>query len=122
MLGCSKRASVRASCRKFERPHSKVRLHRSDFVLHAHGGVAVAEVEGVIFLDGDHGAEVEILGLIGNAETAHTHHALDAVAAVENGILRQSQATVQDTPSTPLSSIAAQTFGYRNTCYPSCRG
>src|SRR6476469_5571566 len=35
---------------------------------------------------------------IGNAETAHTHHALDAVAAVENGILRQSQATVQDTP------------------------
>ena len=37
---------------------------------HAHGRVAVAEVEGVVFLEGDRGAEVDVLGLVGDAEAA----------------------------------------------------
>ena len=66
--------------------------------LDAHGGVAVAEVEGVVFLDGDQGAEIDVLGLVGDAEAARAHHPLDAVAPVENGIDRQTQAAVQDAP------------------------
>ena len=56
---------------------------------HAHGAVAVAEVEGVVLLDRDHGAEVDVLGLVGDAEPARAHHAHDAVAAVEDGVDRQ---------------------------------
>ena len=55
---------------------------------HAHGGVAVAEIEGVVLLDGDLGGEIDVLGLVGDAEAARPHHALDAVAAVEQGIDR----------------------------------
>ena len=95
MLGCSKRASVRASCRKLERPQSNVCLWRSDFGRTLMVRVAVAEVEGVVLLDRDRGAEIDVLGLVGDAEPARAHHPHDAVAAVENGIDRQSQATVQ---------------------------
>ena len=39
---------------------------------HAHGGVAVAEIDRVVFLDGNRGAEVEILGFVGDAEIRRT--------------------------------------------------
>ncbi len=70
---------------------------------HAHGGVAVAEVEGVVLLDGDEGGEIDVLGLVGNAEATRADHARNAVAAVEHGVCRQNQATVQGTLSGPGS-------------------
>ena len=74
--------------------------------------VAVAEVEGVVLLDGDRGAELDVLGLVGDAEAARADHALDAVAAVENGIDRQSQATVHDTfPIGLLASDLSKKIG-----------
>ena len=76
---------------------------------HAHGAVAVTEIEGVIFLDGDHGAEVDVLGLVGDAEAARANHAGNAVAAVENGVHRQWRAVVQDLlPSTQLEEQSDQ--------------
>jgi hypothetical protein len=56
---------------------------------HAHGGVAVAEIEGIVFLDGDEGSEVDVLGLVGNAEPARSDHPRNAIGAVEHGIGRQ---------------------------------
>jgi hypothetical protein len=66
------------------------------FGTHAHRAVAVAEVEGVVFLDGDHGAEIDVLGLVGDAKSTRADYTQDAVAAVENCIDRQTQAVVQD--------------------------
>ena len=94
MLGCSKRASVRASWRKFDETLLECRLVALRLRPHAHPGVAVAEVEGVVLLDGDHGAEAEVLGLVGDAEPAGADHAQDAVAAVQNRIGGQHQTTV----------------------------
>ena len=68
---------------------------------HAHARVAVAELVGVVFLEGHRGAQGDVLGLVGDAEPARAHHAHDAVGAVENGILRESKATVQDIPPFP---------------------
>ena len=65
---------------------------------HAHGGVAVAEFDRVVLLDGHHGAEVEILGLVGDAESAGPDDAHDAIAAVQNGIDGQHQPAVQQSP------------------------
>ena len=62
---------------------------------HVHGRVAVAEVEGVVFLDRDQGGEVDVLGLIGDAEPTGAHDPHDAVARVENGIDRQAKSAFQ---------------------------
>ena len=53
---------------------------------HAHRAVSIAELFRVVLLDGDHGAEVHVLGLVGDAEPAGAHHAHDAVVPVQNGI------------------------------------
>jgi hypothetical protein len=96
MLGCSKRASVRASVRKLERPQSNVDLCLFDLGRTVHGSaVAVAEIEGVILLDGDAGGEVDVLGLVGNAEAALADYPDNAVAGVEQRVCRQRRATVQ---------------------------
>ncbi len=65
---------------------------------HAHGGVAVAEVDGVILLDRHHGAEVDILGLVGDAKPARADDAQDAVVVVQDRVDRQYQAAVQGAP------------------------
>ena len=62
---------------------------------HVHGAGALAEIVRVVFLDRDHGAEVDVLGLIGDAEPARAHHAQYAVAAVENHSRGQDLAAVQ---------------------------
>ena len=55
---------------------------------HAHARVAVAELVGVIFLEGDGRAELDVLGLIGDAEAARADHPLDAVGSVDDRIRR----------------------------------
>src|SRR4029453_19160101 len=65
---------------------------------HAHGAVAVGTRDGVVLLDGDHGAETHVLVVVGNAEAAVADYAQDAVAASQNGIDRKHKATVQHTP------------------------
>ena len=60
---------------------------------------AVAELVGVVFLERHRGAESDVLGLVGDAEATGSDHAHDAVGAVEDRSRRESEATVQDTPS-----------------------
>src|SRR5215471_8244964 len=64
--------------------------------LDAHGGVAIAEIKGVVFLDGDSGLEVYVLGLIGNAKPAGADHPHDAIAAIEHRTDWQIYAAVHD--------------------------
>ena len=72
---------------------------------HAHRPVAVTEVERVVFLQSDRGAELDVFGHVGNAEAARAHHPLDAIAAIDNRIHRQSEATVHDIPSRPACRL-----------------
>ena len=83
MLGCSKRASVRASSQEVGAAPVECLLVAVRLGPHAHRSGALAEIVGVVFLDRHHGAEVDVLGLIGDAEPARADHAHDAIAAIE---------------------------------------
>jgi hypothetical protein len=61
--------------------------------------VAGSELVRIIFLDGDPGAEMYVLGGIGDAKATRADHAFDTVTLSENRILRQAQPAVQrDSP------------------------
>jgi hypothetical protein len=62
---------------------------------HAHGFVALAEIERKVLFDCNHGAELHILGFIGDPEPARANHADDAIAAIEECAHRQNFASIQ---------------------------
>src|SRR5262245_1439766 len=66
---------------------------------HAHARVAVAELVGVVLLDGDRDAEIDVPGLVGDAEATGSYHPHDTIGGVEDRICRQSEASVHELPS-----------------------
>jgi hypothetical protein len=53
---------------------------------HAHGALAVAEIDWIVFLECHRRAEMDVLGLVGDGKPARAYDAHDAIAAVENGV------------------------------------
>ena len=53
---------------------------------HAHGAIAVTEIDRIVFLERHRRTEMDVLGLVGDGEPAGADDAPDAVAAVENGV------------------------------------
>ena len=80
----------------------------------AHAGVAIAEIEGIVFLQRDLGVESDVLGLVGDAEAAGAEHAHDTVGAIEQRIHRQHQAAVQGTLRASLPQVS------KLWCAPTC--
>src|SRR5262249_17634150 len=66
---------------------------------HAQPRVAVTELVGVVLLQRHLGAERDVLGLVGDAESTRPHHTHDAVGAVENGPGGKGRTAVQNTSS-----------------------
>jgi hypothetical protein len=88
---------------------------------HAHGGVAIAEVDRVVFLQRNRGAEIEVSGGIGDAKTAAAEHALDRIGPIQNNMHRQKQATVHGSPSDQVSrsaTLAWNVFRRHRTSLP----
>ena len=69
---------------------------------HAQVLATLPELGRVVLLERDRGLEVDVLGPIGDAEAPRADQALDAVAAIQDCVLRQAEPTVH--PGPPGSS------------------
>src|SRR5581483_4304836 len=72
--------------------------------------VAQAERLRTIFLDGDPGPELHIVGPVGDAEAPGADHALDAVALVEHRPRRQHYPAIHDLQSPDTAAAGTTTY------------